>query len=33
MIVPLAKALAKLPEGSLVGEEAERALRRAGVGS
>jgi tRNA pseudouridine55 synthase len=32
-IVPLAEALAKLPEGSLVGEEAERVLRRAGVGS
>jgi tRNA pseudouridine55 synthase len=32
-IMPLADALAKLPEGSLVGEEAERVLRRVGVGS
>jgi tRNA pseudouridine55 synthase len=30
-IVPLADALALLPEGSLAGEEAERVLRRVGV--
>jgi tRNA pseudouridine55 synthase len=32
-IVPVPEALAKLPQASLVGEEAERMLRRAGVRS